>query len=63
MLAFPGIFKGALEGRAKKITFEMMIASARAIARLVEPTPEKILPEVFMEGLADAVAEEVKRFA
>ncbi len=62
VLAFPGIFKGALESRAKTITMEMMVASAKAIASLVNPSPERILPEVFMEGLAEAVASEVKRY-
>ena len=61
VLAFPGIFKGALEARAKDITDDMKIAAAVALAQLVtDPTAEKIIPGVFDEGVADVVAKAVK---
>ena len=62
LLAFPGIFKGALKCRAKAITEEMKHAAARALAALVpdsELSPSKIIPDVFAPGVADAVAEAV----
>lgn len=60
-LAFPGIFKGALEIRAKKITKEMKIAAAIALAKLVKnPTAEKIVPGPFDKGVAEAVSNAVK---
>ncbi|MBQ9557387.1 MAG: NADP-dependent malic enzyme [Clostridia bacterium] len=62
LLAFPGIFKGALKCRAKAITEEMKHAAARALAALVPPSelsPTKIIPDVFAEGVADAVAQAV----
>lgn len=61
-LAFPGIFKGALNIRAKKITDEMKLAAAEAIASLVEkPTPEKIIPFSLDRNVVLAVAEAVKK--
>lgn len=60
-LAFPGIFKGALEVRATKITKEMKLAAAQALAALVvNPTPEKIIPGPFDEGVVEAVSSAVK---
>ncbi|MEK7094589.1 MAG: malic enzyme-like NAD(P)-binding protein [Patescibacteria group bacterium] len=60
VLAFPGIFKGALRIRARKITEEMQLKAARAIASLVsDPTAEKIVPSPFDAGVADAVADAV----
>ena len=62
LLAFPGIFKGALKCRAKAITEELKHAAARALAALVPPSelsPTKIIPDVFAEGVADAVAQAV----
>jgi len=60
-LAFPGIFKGALESRAKKITKEMKLAAAYALANLVkDPTPDKIIPGPFDEGVVEAVSQSVK---
>jgi malate dehydrogenase (oxaloacetate-decarboxylating) len=60
-LAFPGIFKGALEIRAKKITKEMKIAAAEALAGMVaNPTAEKIIPGPFDEGVAEIVSAAVK---
>lgn len=63
VVAFPGIFKGALEGRAKQITEEMKLAAAEAIASLVsddELREDMIMPEAFDPRVADLVAEAVK---
>lgn len=63
VVAFPGIFKGALEGRAKQITEEMKMAAALAIASLVpeeELNEDNIMPEAFDPRVADTVAEAVK---
>ncbi|MCR5784430.1 MAG: NADP-dependent malic enzyme [Eubacterium sp.] len=63
VLAFPGIFKGALEGRAKAITEEMKLAAANAIASLVaddELSDVNILPEAFDPRVADVVSKAVK---
>ena len=63
VVAFPGIFKGALEGRAPQITEEMKLAAAFAIAGLVpddELNEENIMPEAFNPKVAEVVAEAVK---
>ena len=63
VVAFPGIFKGALEGHAKQITDEMKLAAANALANLVsdeELSDEFILPEAFNPKVAKAVAQAVK---
>jgi len=63
VVAFPGIFKGALEGRATQITEEMKLAAARAIASLVpddELNEDNIMPEAFNPKVAELVAEAVK---
>ena len=63
VVAFPGIFKGALEGRATQITEEMKLAAANAIAALVpdsELNEDNIMPEAFDERVANTVAEAVK---
>lgn len=61
-LAFPGIFRGALNAHAKKITHSMKIAAAEALAAVVEsPTKEKILPSTFEPGLAYTISEEVEK--
>lgn len=63
VVAFPGIFKGALEGRAPQITEEMKLAAAYAIAGLVpdsELHEDNILPEPFDPRVADAVSRAVK---
>ena len=62
VLAFPGIFKGALEGRAKAITEEMKLAAAKAIASLVpddELSDVNILPQAFDPRVADVVSRAV----
>jgi len=57
VLAYPGIFKGAIKSRATAITDEMKIAAALALAKLVKkPRAEKIIPDPFDKGVADAVA-------
>ncbi len=63
VVAFPGIFKGALEGRATQITEEMKLAAANAIAGLVpddELSEDNIMPEAFNPKVAELVAEAVK---
>lgn len=56
-IAFPGIFRGALDNHVSKITDEHKIASAKAIAELVQnPTPDEIIPSVFDERLVPAIA-------
>lgn len=63
VVAFPGIFKGALEGRATQITEEMKLAAAHAIASLVpdsELNEDNILPEAFNPDVADVVSKAVK---
>lgn len=63
VVAFPGIFKGALEGRATQITEEMKLAAANAIASLVpddELNEDNIMPEAFDPKVAELVAQAVK---
>ncbi len=63
VIAFPGIFKGALEGRARQITEEMKLAAANAIANLIpddELNENNILPEAFHPTVAQVVAEAVR---
>jgi len=62
VLAFPGIFRGILDIRAKQVTEEMKLEAAKTLAGLVKtPTKEKIIPEPFEEGVADAIADAVKK--
>ena len=63
VVAFPGIFKGALEGRAKQITEEMKLAAAKALASLVPEeklNEDYIMPEAFDPTVAEVVAQAVK---
>ena len=63
VVAFPGIFKGALEGRARQITEEMKLAAAKAIASLVPDdklNEDYIMPEAFDPIVAEVVAQAVK---
>ena len=63
VVAFPGMFKGALEGRATQITEEMKLAAALAIASLVpdeELSDDNIMPEAFDPRVADVVSAAVK---
>jgi malate dehydrogenase (oxaloacetate-decarboxylating) len=68
VLAFPGVFRGALDVRARKITEEMKVAAAHGIASVVtddELSEEYIVPSVFnrdvSQAVASAVAEEAER--
>lgn len=62
VLAFPGIFRGLLDSRARYVTDAMKVAAAHALAALVKkPTPEKIIPGVFDKDVAKIVAEAVKK--
>ncbi|HOB79574.1 MAG TPA: NADP-dependent malic enzyme [Ornithinibacter sp.] len=64
VLAFPGIFRGALDSGAPRITEAMKLAAAHAIADLVEePSAECIVPSVFQEGVTDSVASAVVALA
>ncbi|MEG0702239.1 MAG: malic enzyme-like NAD(P)-binding protein [Christensenella sp.] len=66
VLAFPGIFRGALDVRASDINDEMKLAAARAIAELIpedELTPEYVIPSPFDERVASAVAAAVAQAA
>lgn len=66
VLAFPGIFRGALDAGARDINYEMKVAAAGAIAELVEPgklCPEYVIPSVFDERVAPHVAKRVAEAA
>lgn len=63
VLVFPGIFKGALEGKARQITEEMKLAAAKALAEIVtdeELSEDFILPEAFNPKVAEVVSEAVR---
>ena len=63
VIAFPGIFRGALEGRASQITEEMKLAAAEALANLVSDeqlNEDFIMPEAFDPRVADVVSQAVK---
>ncbi|HKM00008.1 MAG TPA: NADP-dependent malic enzyme [Mobilitalea sp.] len=65
VVAFPGIFKGALEGRASQITDEMKLAAAHAIASLVEDTvlnEDNIMPQPFDPKVCEVVSNAVKSY-
>lgn len=60
-LAFPGIFRGALDHGVKKITDQHKLAAAEALANLVEnPTVDKVVPTAFDEGVVEAVSSVIK---
>ena len=60
-IAFPGIFRGALDNQVREITDQHKIAAAEVIAGLVsEPNPDCIIPSVFDERLVPAIAEVIK---
>lgn len=66
VLAFPGLFRGALNAKSKKITEEMKMAAAKAIADLLDESElreDYIIPDAFDKRVAKAVAEEVERIA
>ncbi len=61
VLAFPGLFRGALNARTRDITYRMYVAAAYAIADCVEePTPEEIIPSAFDRRVAQEVAQTVE---
>jgi len=62
-LAFPGIFRGALDAKATKINNEMKIAAAHAIASCVEPTKDLLLPYTLDKNVVPTVAAAVKKTA
>ena len=62
-LAFPGVFRGALDAKAIKINNEMKIAAAEAIASCVEPTKDNILPYTLDKNVVSKVAEAVAKMA
>ena len=60
-LAFPGIFRGALDRGVKKITDQHKLAAAEALANLVEnPTVDKVVPTAFDEGVVEAIANVIR---
>ena len=66
VLAFPGVFRGALDVRARTITREMELAAAHALAAVVEPehlAPDYVIPSAFDRRVAPAVADAVARAA
>jgi malate dehydrogenase (oxaloacetate-decarboxylating) len=66
VLAFPGVFRGALDAQAREISESMKVAAARAIAGRVhddELRPDYIVPSVFDRGVAPAVADAVRQAA
>lgn len=66
VLAFPGVFRGALDARVDDITQEMQIAAAEGIAAVIpddELSPDRIIPNAFEEGVAESVADSVRNAA
>ena len=61
VLAFPGIFRGALDSKAKKITEEMKIKAAEALANHIKPEVNKILPSPLDKNVSKVIAEAVKK--
>ena len=62
VLAFPGIFKGALDINAKRITNQMKVEAAKALAGVIKiPTPDRILPSPLDKSVVIAVSEAVKK--
>jgi malate dehydrogenase (oxaloacetate-decarboxylating) len=60
-LVFPGIFRGALDSRIKKITDDMKINAAKNLAALIKkPAPDKIIPSVFDKKVVDAVVNSIR---
>ena len=61
ILAFPGVFRGALDVKAKMITKEMKVAAAEALAKMVMPSEGKILPSPLDKEVPRKIAEAVKK--
>jgi malate dehydrogenase (oxaloacetate-decarboxylating) len=62
VLAFPGVLRGALDAKAKRVTTNMKVAAGHAIAELVEePTPDEIIPYALNTSVVPAVAQAVEQ--
>jgi len=62
ILAFPGVFRGLLDSRAKQVTTKMKLAAAQTLASLVKkPTADKIIPSIFEKNIVQKVASTIKR--
>ncbi len=62
VLAFPGIFRGLLDARAKKVTEKMKLTAAQSLANLVKnPNPHKVIPAVFDKRVVKKIAAEIKK--
>jgi malate dehydrogenase (oxaloacetate-decarboxylating) len=60
-LCYPGLFRGMLDSGVKKVTTEIKLRAAQAIAdSLPNPTPDAIIPSIFQPGLHELVAESIK---
>ena len=60
-LVFPGVFRGALDHKVKKITVSMLIKAAQNLAGLVKnPTAKKIIPSIFDNRVVSSVAQTIK---
>lgn len=62
-LAFPGVFRGALDTRATEINHEMKLAASNAIKNFLEPEKDKIVPETLDKELAEEISKQVKKAA
>jgi len=62
-LAFPGVFRGALDVQASEINEEMKLAASKAIESFVEPEQDKIVPETLDKELAMEIADQVREAA
>jgi malate dehydrogenase (oxaloacetate-decarboxylating) len=66
VLAFPGVFRGLLDTQSKKVDDRMLVAAARALADVVQPSelgPDYIIPSVFHPDVASGVAAAIREFA
>ncbi len=63
VLAFPGIFRGLLDARARDVTYKVLLAASKALANCVRPTAEKIIPSPFDKKVVKKVSAAVKNAA
>jgi len=62
-LVFPGLFRGLLDNEIRKVTVDIKLAVAEAIANMIKkPSPEKIIPSIFEKGLVPTIADSLKNF-